>query len=458
MQLLMIEDEDILRISLQDELKERGYEVHSFDDPLPALKFFSQSPLPIVVSDIRLPHMDGLEVLSRIKTIQPDTAVILMTAFGEISTAVEAIKKGAFDYLTKPFDMEELIIRLERACNLKELREENVRLRETLAGNNLIGESESVQLLRNSIETASNSNLTVLLTGETGTGKDLTAELIHVASPRSRRPLVKIACAQYSSTVLESELFGHEQGAFTGATRKKKGKFSLAPQGTVYLDDVDDISLEIQVKLLRVLDEKIVEPVGSLQQIPVDIRIICSTKKDLTELIQQGRFRDDLYYRLNAYPINLPPLREHKEDIPLLVRYSWDRMGHPEMSLTEDALKAMGSFNWPGNVRELKNIAARLAVSCPSNLVSKEDLPAELREEHLVRPTAKPETFMEIMASMERKILAEALSRASGNQSKAARNLGMKLSTFRDRIARHTISTDPADKKMNETGNHKKDS
>jgi two-component system response regulator AtoC len=212
------------------------------------------------------------------------------------------------------------------------------------------------------------------------------------------------------------------------------------------------------VKLLRVLDEKIVEPVGSLQQIPVDIRIICSTKKDLTELIQQGRFRDDLYYRLNAYPINLPPLREHKEDIPLLVRYSWDRMGHPEMSLTEDALKAMGSFNWPGNVRELKNIAARLAVSCPSNLVSKEDLPAELREEHLVRPTAKPETFMEIMASMERKILSEALSRAGGNQSKAARNLGMKLSTFRDRIARHTISTDPADKKMNETGNHKKDS
>ena len=227
MQLLMIEDENILRITLQDELTERGYEVHSFEDPLPALKFFSKTPVPIVISDIRLPHMDGIQVLSRIKAMDPDTTVILMTAYGEISIAVEAMKKGAFDYLTKPFDMEELIIRLDRACDLIILREENLRLRQTVTGTSLIGESEAIRLLTKSIETASNSDLTVLLTGETGTGKDLTAELIHNASPRARHPFVKIACAQYSSTVLESELFGHVQGAFTGATRKKKGKFSV---------------------------------------------------------------------------------------------------------------------------------------------------------------------------------------------------------------------------------------
>ena len=447
MQLLMIEDEKILRITLRDELKERGYEVHAFEDPVQALEFFSRSPLPIVVSDIRLPHMDGLEVLSRIKAMQPDTTVILVTAYGEISAAVEAMQKGAFDYLTKPFDMEELIIRLERACALKELREENVRLRESLAGNSLIGESEVIQLLSNSIETAAGGNLTVLLTGETGTGKDLTAGLIHEASSRSSRPFVKIACAQYSSTVLESELFGHEQGAFTGATRKKKGKFCLAPQGTVYLDDVDDLTAETQVKLLRVLDEKVVEPVGSLQEIPVDIRIIASTKKDLTELIRQGRFRDDLFYRLNAYPIELPPLREHKEDIPLMVRFFWDRMGHPEKSLTNDALKKMEDHHWAGNVRELKNLVSRLALSCPSNLVSSEDLPVELGKQDPGKVAAKPETFTEIMASMERKILSEALQSAGGNQSKAARSLGMKLSTFRDRIAKHTIPADPHDRR-----------
>jgi DNA-binding NtrC family response regulator len=445
MQLLMIEDESILRISLQDELRERGYEVHAFADPLPALKFFSQSPVPIVISDIRLPNIDGIEVLSRIKAMDPDTSVILMTAYGEVSVAVEAMKKGAFDYLTKPFDMEELIIRVERACDLIVLREENLRLRQTVTGTSLIGKSEAIRMLRNSIETASNSDLTVLLTGKTGTGKDLTAELIHNASPRSRRPFVKIACAQYSSTVLESELFGHVQGAFTGATRKKKGKFSLAPGGTVYLDDVDDISPEIQVKLLRVLDEKIVEPVGSLQEIQVDIRIIASTKKDLTEMIRSGRFRDDLFYRLNAYPIELPPLREHKEDIPLMVRYFWDHLGHPERSLTDDALQAAQAHDWPGNVRELKNITSRLALSCPTNLVSKRDFPAELQEKDNEKDEATPETFVEIMASMERKILSEALRDAGGNQSKAARRLGMKLSTFRDRIARHTISTNPAD-------------
>jgi DNA-binding NtrC family response regulator len=445
MQLLMIEDESILRISLQDELRERGYEVHAFADPLPALKFFSQSPVPIVISDIRLPNIDGIEVLSRIKAMDPDTSVILMTAYGEVSVAVEAMKKGAFDYLTKPFDMEELIIRVERACDLIVLREENLRLRQTATGTSLIGKSEAIRMLRNSIETASNSDLTVLLTGKTGTGKDLTAELIHNASPRSRRPFVKIACAQYSSTVLESELFGHVQGAFTGATRKKKGKFSLAPGGTVYLDDVDDISPEIQVKLLRVLDEKILEPVGSLQEIQVDIRIIASTKKDLTEMIRSGRFRDDLFYRLNAYPIKLPPLREHKEDIPLMVRYFWDHLGHPERSLTDDALQAAQAHDWPGNVRELKNITSRLALSCPTNLVSKRDFPAELQEKDNEKDEATPETFVEIMASMERKILSEALRDAGGNQSKAARRLGMKLSTFRDRIARHTISTNPAD-------------
>ncbi|MEW6441544.1 MAG: sigma-54 dependent transcriptional regulator [bacterium] len=440
MRVLIIEDEAILRVSLQDELREHGYEVDAFEDPVAAMESFRSSPAPIVISDLRLPRMSGMALLSRIKSLQPETIVILMTAYGEVSTAVEAMKKGAYDYLTKPFDLDELVLLLERACDVSRLREENERLRQQTGEPCLIGDSEPMSLLRNAIETAARSDLTVLLTGETGTGKDLSAQLVHrhPASRRAKHAFVKISCAQYSQTVLESELFGHEQGAFTGATRKKKGKFLLAHQGTVYLDDVDDLSPEIQVKLLRVLDEKVVEPVGSLQQIPVDIRIIASTKKDLSLLIRERRFRDDLLYRLNAYPVRIPSLREHKEDIALLLRNFWDRAGHPDRTLTEGALRALEGHRWPGNVRELRNLAGRLALSCRSALVTKQDIPAEIAGAAEDRePQAR--TFDEIIAATERDLLSVALQEASGNQSQAARILGMKLSTFRDRLTRHAI-------------------
>jgi len=443
MRILIIEDENILRVSLQDELKEHGYEVFAFEDPVQALEAFARSPVHIVLTDIRLPRINGLEVLSRVKAMHPDTTVILMTAFGEVATAVEAMKRGAFDYLTKPFDLDELTILLKRVCDLKQLQEENARLRQTVSGPCLIGDSEPISRLRNAIETAARSDLTVLLTGETGTGKDLTAQLIHLhpVNPRARHPYVKISCAQYSRTVLESELFGHEQGAFTGATRKKKGKFSIAHQGTVYLDDVDDLTPDVQVKLLRVLDEKIVEPVGSLQQVSVDIQIIASTKKNLMQLVREGCFRDDLFYRLNAYPIQVPSLHEHKEDIALLVRRNLDKLGHPEKTLADDALRALEEYEWPGNVRELKNIVARLALSCPSHCVTLEQLPAELKGLPDT-PQQTTRNFDEIIAATERHLLTEALEKADGNQSQAARILGMKLSTFRDRLAKHEISVD----------------
>jgi DNA-binding NtrC family response regulator len=381
MQVLIVEDEEILRASLLEMLRGHGIEAHAFEKPAQALEFYSRSPVPIVISDICPPSMSGIEFLCRIRAIDPDTAVILMTALEELSNAVEAMKKGAFGYLRKPLDVNELIVLLKRAMYLRQIREENERLRKNLAGASMIGESAVVSLLRNSIQTAASSDLTVLLAGETGTGKDLAARIIHETSVRSGHPFVKISCSRYSSTVLESELFGHGPETLPDASQGENGKFALAHQGTVYLDDVDDLTPDIQMRLLRVLDDKIVEPVGSIEETPVDVRIIASTRKDLTGLAYQGRFREDLFLRLNAYPILLPPLRQHKEDIPVLVRSFWDRMGHPEKTLTEDGLRILEDYPWPGNVRELKNVVEMLAVSCRSQVVTREELPARLTQE-----------------------------------------------------------------------------
>jgi DNA-binding NtrC family response regulator len=392
MQVLIVEDEEILRASLLDILRDHGIEACAFEEPVQALEFYSRSPVPIVISDVCLPLMSGMELLCRIKAIDPDTAVILMTALEELSNAVEAMKRGAFDYLTKPLDMNELIVLLKRAMYLRQIREENERLRKTLAGTSIIGESDIISLLRNAIQTAASSDLTVLLAGETGTGKDLAAQIIHEASARSGHRFVKISCSRYRSDVQESELLGIEPGTFADASRGKKGKLALAHRGTVYMDDVEDLTPDVQGDLVRVLDEKITEAVGSIEEIPADIRIIVSTKKNLTKLTQRGRFREGLYSRMNAYPIELPPLRAHKEDIPVMVRYFWDKMGYPKKTLTEDALRILEEYPWPGNVRELKNVVEMLALSCLSEVVTREDLPARLKHGFDEQPTIRPES------------------------------------------------------------------
>ena len=380
MQVLVVEDEEIVRASLMNILRDHSIEACAFEEPAQALEFYSRSPVPIVISDICPPRMSGTEFLCRIKAIDPDTAVILIAALEDLSNAVEAMKKGAFDYLTKPLDMNELIVLLKRAMYLRQIREENQRLRKNLAGASMIGESDVVSWLRNALQTAASSDLTVLLAGETGTGKDLAARIIHETSARSGHSFVKISCSRYGSTALESELFGHEPGTLPDASQGKEGKFAIAHRGTVYLDDVDDLTPDLQMRLLRVLDEQILEPKGPIQEIPVDIRIIASTKKDLTELAYQGRFREDLCLRLGAYPILLPPLRRHKEDIAVFVRNFWDRMGRPHKTLTEEALKILEEYPWPGNVRELKNVVEMLAVSCRSHVVTTEALPARLKQ------------------------------------------------------------------------------
>ena len=381
MQVLIVEDEETSRDSLLNLLRDQGIEACGFGDPAQALEFYTRSPVPIVISDICTSGMSGIEFLCRIKAVDPDTAVILVAALEELSGAVEALKKGAFDYLTKPPDINELIVLLERAMYLRQIREENKSLRKNLAGASMMGESAVVSFVRNAIQTAASSDLPVLLAGETGTGKDLAARIIHETSARFGHPFVKISCSRYSSTVLGSDLFGHEPGTFSDTSQGKKGMFPLAHQGTVYLDDVDDLTPDIQRRLLGLLDDKIVEPVGSIEETSADVRIIASTKKDLTGLAYQGRFREDLCLRLSAYPVLLPPLRQHKEDIPVFVRSFWDRMGHPEKTLTEDGLRILEDYPWPGNVRELKNVVEMLAVSCRSQVVTGEELPARLTQE-----------------------------------------------------------------------------
>ena len=387
MQVLIVEDDEILRASLLDILRDHDIEACAFEEPVQALEFYSRSPVPIVISDVCLPSMSGIELLCRIKALDPDTAVILMTALEELSNAVEAMKRGAFDYLTKPLDMNEVILLLKRAMYLRQIREENERLRKNLAGVSLIGESEAISLLRNAIRTAASSDLTVLLVGETGTGKDLAARIIHEAGMRSGHPFVKISCSRYSRNALDSELFGIEPGALTDGGQERQGKLFLAHGGTLYMDDVEDLTLDTQESLLRVLDEEFTESVGSTEEIPADIRIIASTKKDLKKLVDQGHFREDLYSRMNAYPIEFPALREHREDIPLMVRYFWDKMGHPKKTLREDALRILEEYAWPGNVRELRNVVEMLALSCPSQVVTRAELPTRLKKELVDPPT-----------------------------------------------------------------------
>ena len=381
MQVLIVEAEEVLRADLLKTMGDRGIEAYAFEEPLRALEICARSSVPIVISSICPSSMSGIEFLSRVKAIDPDIAVILLTALEEISNAVEAMRKGAFDYLIKPLDVNQLIVSLNRAVHLRQIREENLRLRRSLAGTSMIGESAVVSLLRNSIRTAASCDLPVLLSGETGTGKDLAARMIHETSARSGHPFVKISCSRCSSTVIEDELFGREAGTLQDAGREVKGKVLLAHEGTVYLDDVDDLTPDIQRRVLRLLDHKVIEPVGSLEATPVDVRIIASAKRDLAELAYQGRFQEDLCLRLSSYCIMLPPLRRYKEDIPLFVRSFWDRMGHPQKTLTEDGLRILEDYPWPGNVRELKNVVEMLAVSCRSHVVTGEDLPRRLTQE-----------------------------------------------------------------------------
>ena len=452
MKVLIVEDEKIKRITLADALLKEGYDVLASENPIEALNIFKEREFDVVITDIRLPQMDGLDFLKEIKTLKPDTTAIVMTAYATVDTAIKAMKLGAYDYITKPFSSEELILILERLKDFRRLIEENIKLKQEITKRysfgNIVGKSKKMRDVYELIETVAPCDATTLIVGESGTGKELIANAIHYNSPRKDKPFIKFSCAALAETLLESELFGHERGAFTGAIKERKGRFELANSGSIFLDDIDDIPLSMQSKLLRVLQEKEIERVGGTKTIKTDIRIICATKVDLLKLAKQGKFREDLYYRLNIVPINLPPLRERKEDIPILVEYLLNKYSSKgeKKTFCPEAMKLLINYDWPGNVRELENVVERIVTLTRSNDIRLEDLPdflmaspEKLCDRHLIDIMEEAASFEDMIKDMEIRLLTLALEKASGNKSEAARILKMKRETLRDKVEKYRI-------------------
>lgn len=446
MNILVVEDEDILRISIGDDLKEEGFSVSLSRSPTLALNLLEKEKFEVAIVDYKMPEMNGVELLKRIKNKWPECSVIIMTAFGTIQTAVEAMKLGAYDYITKPFSNEELVLILERIEEVQSLKRENIELKEQLKDRHgfhkLIGKSKSMQQIYDLLATVADSNSSVLITGETGTGKEMVADAIHYMGRRQDNPFIKVSCAMFSRDVLESELFGHELGAFTGAVREKKGRFELADTGTLFLDDVDDIPLELQVKLLRVIQHSEFERVGGTKTIRIDVRVIVASKMDLLEKSKKGEFREDLYYRLNVIPIHLPPLRERKEDIPLLIdsfrgKYSSDKT----FTISNPAMKCLLDHNWPGNVRELENLVERLSLMMPGKSIACSHLPSEITcsKSYSKELRIDGDSLTEIMEDYEHNLIKLAIEKVGGNKAKAARLLKLKSSTLRSKIEKFNL-------------------
>jgi len=447
--ILIVDDEKLMRVSLEKQLKKEGFLVKSMKTSGDALKYIRNEDFDIVVSDLRLPGLDGIEFLKEIKSISQKTIVIIMTAYGTVESAVTAMREGAFDYICKPFSTDELIIKLERAITYQKTTSEVTRLRseiqELYGQDNIVGKSKSMMKILETIKTISDRETTVLIQGESGTGKELIAGALHYNSSRKDGPFIRLSCAALNKEILESELFGHEKGAFTGAIRTKKGKFELADGGSMFLDDVDDIPLEMQVKLLRVLQEREYERVGGEETISVDVRLICATKVDLAILVKQGKFREDLYYRLNVVAINLPPLRERREDISLLINYFMrkysNRLKISRPDISQDTLDLLEKYNWPGNVRELENVVEHALVFASNNKISVHSLPEYMKKFesvsdkiHLDLKEKDKIDFQDEVAEFEKNLIRWAYKKTDGNQVNMAEILGIPRTTLRNKM------------------------
>ena len=438
--ILIVEDEEKLRRVLQLQLMTAGFDVDQASTAEEGLKVVDRAAL--VLTDLRLPGMDGQEFLAQIRRQNALVPVVMMTAYGSVETAVEAMKAGATDFLLKPFSLDHLMQVVRKALEVRELRDENRQLKAELGRryefDNIIGHSEPMQEIFATIERVAPTRATVLLTGESGVGKDLIARAIHFHSPRKDRPLVKINCSALPENLMESELFGYEKGAFTGAQTAKPGKFEQADTGTVFLDEIGDVPAPIQVKLLRVLQEREFERLGSNVTRHIDIRLVAATNQDLRAALEQGTFREDLYYRLNVVPLNIPPLRERKADIPALARRFVERLapetGSRVQGITEAAVEKLVGYHWPGNIRELENVIERSLVMAAGAELDAGDI----RLDSAPRPRAQgePHFLPEGMNldQYEQDIIREALRRADGNKSQAARLLGLTRNALRYRL------------------------
>lgn len=451
--LLLLDDEKNYLLVLEALLTDAGYKVTAISDPETGVAFLEESDVDVIITDMKMPKLTGQEVLDLVKKQYPHIPVLIMTAFGSIEGAVEVMKTGAFDYITKPFSNDELLLSVQNAAELSLAHRRYRILTEAMqarfGAHQIVGNSRPVRDMLSMIERAAPSKSTVLITGESGTGKELAARAIHYSSPRKDAPFISVNCMAFNSGVLESELFGHEKGSFTGATAMKRGRFELAQGGTLFLDEIGELSQDIQIKLLRVLQERSFERVGGTSPIDVDIRIVAATNKNLLEEVQKGTFREDLYYRLNVVQITLPPLRERREDVPLLVAHFARKYAEensvPEKHFSPEALDYLTGYEWPGNIRQLDNVVERCMVLAHGEMVGVEDLPCEIRDEETQMKSAVDLLPVQLdladtLEKLEAALVRRALIRGEFVQVKAAELLGISKSLLQYKLKKYGIT------------------
>jgi len=459
--ILIIDDEESIRDLLTDFLEGRGFEVVSASNGASGIALLKEERFDLFLVDLMMPDMGGLDVLRELSALKINIPSIVITAFGTVQTAVEAMKLGVFDYITKPFILDDIFITINRALNVSRLQNENIRLKKQLKKehgfNRIIGNSPQIQDIIKFIEKIADTDSTVLITGESGTGKELVAKTLHYYSSRSEKPFVPLNCAAIPKDILESELFGHEKGAFTGAINTRIGRFELANMGTLFLDEIGEIAPSIQAKLLRVLQEKEFERVGGVKTIKIDVRIIAATNKDLEKAVKEGSFREDLFYRLNVIPVHLPPLREIKEDIPLLIEHFLadisKRKKKEPPRLSREAVECLLNYNWQGNVRELENLIERLIILKEGEVVTTKDIPDRFHSRGLPSQHTSTKTYTlpasgvdinAMLDEIERSLILQAMNISNGIKSKAASLLGLNRTTLIEKMKKRNITFPPS--------------
>ena len=450
-QILIVDDEKNIRESLKGILQDEGFQVDNAKDGQSAIAMVQEERPDLVLLDIWMPGLDGIETLKKMRELHPDLQIIMMSGHATIETAVTATKLGAYDFVEKPLSLEKLLVCIHNALKINQLVAENRSLKERIrGGEEIIGESQPILELKQQIAIAAPTSGWVLITGENGTGKELVARAIHKHSKRADKPFIEVNCAAIPEDLIESELFGHEKGAFTGATTMRKGKFDLANEGTLFLDEIGDMSLKTQAKVLRILQEQKFERVGGQKPIEVDVRVIAATNKDLEEEINQGRFREDLFYRLNVLPFQVPTLRERQDDIELLARYFIDNYCKKEnietKTITDEALAIMREYHWPGNIRELKNIIERLVIMTPGQTIAAANLPGEIRkprpqddQAEITSLNLTADSYKEAKELFEREFIRQKLAENDWNISRTAEAIAIERSNLHRKIKAYGI-------------------
>ncbi|MDE3113530.1 MAG: sigma-54-dependent Fis family transcriptional regulator [Chloroflexota bacterium] len=454
--ILVADDDASIRALLRQLLQDEGYAVQEAATGVEVVDKVKEASPDLVIMDVRMPELDGIEALSRVKGASPRTAVLIMTAFGSSNAAIRAMELGAFDYVTKPFELDKINHTVGKVFEYQDLAQEVEVLRGEISSlvqtERIVGNSPPMQEVYKTIGKVAKADATVLITGESGTGKELVAEALHYNSSRRAGPLVKVSCAALPETLLEAELFGHEKGSFTGALTQRRGRFELADKGTIFLDEIGEMSLQTQTKLLRVLQDRKIERLGSSLPIKVDIRVICATNKDLQKQVEQAKFRDDLFYRLNVINIHMPPLRDRKEDIPALVehflaKHRYSATAQPA-AISEEALRRLLEYDWPGNVRELENVIERAVVLSRGQIITSRELPfgdhEGDREEEGDEVPSERSFFKKSVAQFEKDLIMKALRDAAGNRSKAAEMLGIYRRLLYAKIKEYGLEGFPA--------------